>query len=36
LIIENGHQQIFVDFLTLLGYTIIERMQWDTVWGWGN
>jgi len=36
LIIENGHEQNIVDFLGPLGYTIIERMQWDTVWGWGN
>jgi FkbM family methyltransferase len=34
LIIENGHEQNIVDFLRPLGYTIVERMQWDTVWKW--
>lgn len=32
LIIENGHEQNIVDFLSPLGYTMIERMQWDAVW----
>ena len=34
LIIENGHYENIVDFLTPLGYTIVERLQWDTVWKW--
>lgn len=35
LMLENGHYENIVDFLTPLGYTIVERLQWDTVWKWG-
>jgi FkbM family methyltransferase len=35
LMLENGHYENIVDFLTPLGYTIVERLHWDTIWKWG-
>lgn len=32
LILENGHLQEIVDFLTPLGYTCTNRLAWDSVW----